>query len=180
WDRHLRSFAELPERSIVYHVDQGDIFKVHEVLGGRFCFSGGVPNTLLSIRPADEVRRCCKRIIEGVAAEGGYIMDAAAIIQNDAKVENVRAMTDATREYGVYSRGHATPAGAPKPAAEDARPGAFVTTTASKRPPGTCLPWPDVRPTLPEIRGDEALCERIWQSVDALGAMFVWWIALAF
>ena len=26
WDHHLESFAELPERSIVYHVDQGDIF----------------------------------------------------------------------------------------------------------------------------------------------------------
>ena len=25
WDRHLESFAELPDRSIVYHVDQGDI-----------------------------------------------------------------------------------------------------------------------------------------------------------
>ena len=33
WDHHLESFAELPERSIVYHVDQGDIFKAHEVLG---------------------------------------------------------------------------------------------------------------------------------------------------
>ena len=33
WDHHLESFAELPERSIVYHVDQGDIFKAHRVLG---------------------------------------------------------------------------------------------------------------------------------------------------
>ncbi len=30
---HLESFAELPDLSIVYHVDQGDIFKAHEVLG---------------------------------------------------------------------------------------------------------------------------------------------------
>ena len=27
WDHHLESFAELPERSIVYHVDQGDVEK---------------------------------------------------------------------------------------------------------------------------------------------------------
>ncbi|MHC4756200.1 MAG: uroporphyrinogen decarboxylase family protein, partial [Planctomycetota bacterium] len=40
--------------------------------------------------------------IDGVAGDGGYIMDAGAIIQNDAKVENVRAMTEITREYGVY------------------------------------------------------------------------------
>jgi uroporphyrinogen-III decarboxylase len=37
-----------------------------------------------------------------VAYDGGYIMDAGAIIQNDASVENVRALTEATREYGQY------------------------------------------------------------------------------
>jgi hypothetical protein len=37
-----------------------------------------------------------------VAGNGGYIMDASAIMQNDSKVENVKAMTDFTREYGVY------------------------------------------------------------------------------
>jgi hypothetical protein len=29
-------------------------------------------------------------------------MDAGAIVQQDAKVENVKAMVDFTREYGVY------------------------------------------------------------------------------
>lgn len=183
WDAHLEAFAELPDRSIVYHVDQGDISKVHATLGGKFCLSGGVPNYLLGFRPAGEVRAHCKRILKSVARDGGYIMDASAIIQNDAKVENIRVMTEATLEYGVYSRGHSTPAepqGGPKPLPADARPGAFVSTTQGKRPPGTCIPWPDVRRTLPEIRGDEALCERIWQSVDTPGNMFVWWIALAF
>ena len=56
WDHHLESFAELPDRSIVYHVDQGDIFKAHEVLGDKFCLSGGIPNVLLGHRPPDEVR----------------------------------------------------------------------------------------------------------------------------
>ena len=44
----------------------------------------------------------CKKIIDGVAKDGGYIMDAAAIVQNAAKVENIKAMTEATREYGAY------------------------------------------------------------------------------
>lgn len=63
WDRHLHSFAELPERSIVYHVDQGDIFKAHEVLGEKFCLSGGIPNFLLGFRTPEEVRSCCKKVI---------------------------------------------------------------------------------------------------------------------
>jgi uroporphyrinogen-III decarboxylase len=102
WDVHLKSFAELPDRSIVYHVDQGDIFEVHKAIGNKFCISGGIPNYLLGRGTPDEVRDCCRKVIDGVAGDGGYIMDAAAIVQNDAKVENIKAMTDFTREYGVY------------------------------------------------------------------------------
>lgn len=102
WAAHLERFAELPAGSIIYHVDKDDIFEVHEKLGDKFCLSGGVPNYLLSFGTTDEVRDCCKKIIDGVAGDGGYIMDASAIIQNDAKVENIKAMTNFTREYGVY------------------------------------------------------------------------------
>lgn len=102
WDAHLGSFAELPDRSIVYHVDQGDIFKVHKVLGEKFCISGSIPNWLLATGTPAEVRDYCKKLIDGVAGNGGYIMDASAIVQNDAKVENIKAMTDFTREYGAY------------------------------------------------------------------------------
>ncbi len=102
WNAHLKSFAELPDGSIVYHVDKADIFEVHKAIGHKFCISGGIPNFLLSYGTADEVRDCCKKVIDGVARDGGYIMDASAIVQNDAKVENIKAMTDFTREYGVY------------------------------------------------------------------------------
>jgi uroporphyrinogen-III decarboxylase len=57
---------------------------------------------LLSYGTPQQVREYCKKVIDGVARDGGYIMDASAIVQNDAKVENMKAMTDFTREYGVY------------------------------------------------------------------------------
>ncbi len=110
WDHHLESFAELPDLSIVYHVDQGDIFKAHKALGHKFCLSGGIPNFMLAFRQPDDIRAQCKKVIDGVAKDGGYIMDASAIMQNDSRVDNVRAMTEFTREYGVYSDGHSTPA----------------------------------------------------------------------
>jgi hypothetical protein len=102
WDAHLESFAELPDGAIVYHVDMGDIFEVHKVLGKKFCTSGGIPNFLLSYGTEDEVRDYCRKVIDGVARDGGYIMDAGAIMQNDTKAENLRAMTEFAREYGVY------------------------------------------------------------------------------
>jgi hypothetical protein len=102
WDAHLDAFAELPDKAIVYHVDMGDIFEVHRKIGHKFCISGGIPNYLLATGTPEEVRDYCKKVIDGVAGDGGYIMDASAIVQNDAKVENIKAMTDFTREYGVY------------------------------------------------------------------------------
>jgi len=102
WDAHLNRLAELPDGSIVFHVDRGDVFEAHKAFGDKFCISGGLPNELLAFGTPEDVRDYCKKIIDGVARDGGYIMDASAIMQDEPKVENVRAMTEATREFGVY------------------------------------------------------------------------------
>jgi len=102
WNPNLKYIAQLPERSIVYHVDRGDIFEVHRAVGDKFCLSGGIPNDVLALGTPEDVRACCRRVIDGVARDGGYVMDASAIMQNDTKPENLRALTDFTREYGVY------------------------------------------------------------------------------
>ena len=60
------------------------------------------PTTCLAFGTPEEVRACCKKVIDGVARDGGYIMDASAIMQDDTRAENLRAMTEVTREYGVY------------------------------------------------------------------------------
>jgi hypothetical protein len=164
----------LPDGSIVYHVDKADIFEAHKVLGGRFCLSGGIPNYLLALGTPDEVRACCKRVIDGVARDGGYIMDASAIIQNDARVENVRAMTDFTREYGVYSQA----ASGPTPGAATG-PG-MAGRKESRIKPGVCLPWEEKLKELPEIKGDKELVKRIWESIDALGYTYIWHCLLSF
>ena len=175
WNHHLDSFAELPDRSIIYHVDRADIFEVHRRLGDKFCLSGGVPNFLLGYRSEQDVRDCCKKIIDGVAGDGGYIMDASAIVQNVAKTENIRAMTEFTREYGVYSTGHATPA-PPEPERPDS--GMFV--PRGLRKPGVCIPWEQKRQELPDITGDPQICQDVWENLDALGNMYIWQLLLSF
>lgn len=102
WNRNLKYTAELPDKSIIYHVDRGDIFEVHKYVGDKFCLSGGIPNDLLTYGTPQQVRNFCKKVIDEVAKDGGYIMDAGAIIQHDAKIENIKAMTDFTIEYGKY------------------------------------------------------------------------------
>ncbi len=99
WDKWLRYTAELPEKSIVYHVDRGDIFEVHKQVGEKFAISGGIPNDLLAFGTPQEVREYCKKLIQTVGKDGGYIIDANAIVQSDAKIENMRAVTEAVLEY---------------------------------------------------------------------------------
>jgi len=178
WTSHLDSFAELPDGSIVYHVDRGDIFKTHEKLGRKFCLSGGIPNMLLSYGKPDEVREYCKKVIDGVAADGGYIMDASAIMQNDTSIENLRAMTEFTREYGVYSDGHSRSV-APEPTTFPEGIG-MPHGANTKKQPGVCMPWEEKCRELPEITGDQELMRRIWQDIDSLGNMYVWQVLLSF
>jgi uroporphyrinogen-III decarboxylase len=183
WEHHLSSFAELPDRSIVLHIDQTPIDKAHRVLHDKFCLSGGVSNYLLAHGTRDEVRTSCRNILQTVARDGGYIMDASAIVQNDATVENVQAMTDATHEYGVYSQGHASTlpedSGSTSPA--DHSPAEkFVHGAGGSRPPGTCVSWEQASRNLPAISGDPAICREVWQRIDALANLYVWCVFLVF
>jgi hypothetical protein len=102
WTANLASIAELPERSIVFHVDRSDPEQVAKLLKGKFGISGGMPNDLLAFGKPDDVRAAAKRLIDTLGRDGGYIMDASAIMQDDTSAENLRVMTEFTREYGVY------------------------------------------------------------------------------
>ncbi|MBM3881575.1 MAG: hypothetical protein FJ387_17930, partial [Verrucomicrobia bacterium] len=101
WRHHFDQFRELPERSIVFHCDQDDIFEVHRRLHDRFAISGGIPNILLSYGTTAEVRDFCKKVVQEVACEGGYIMDAGAIMQDDTSIGNLKVLTQVCHEHGL-------------------------------------------------------------------------------
>jgi uroporphyrinogen-III decarboxylase len=185
WKHHLESFAELPDRSIVYHVDKGDIFEVNRKLGHKFCLSGGIPNFILAYRYPAEVREYCRKVIDGVAQDGGYIMDASAIMQNDTRVENLQALTDFTREYGVYSSGSSAidkgdmKVSPPEGATFEENFG-MSGLPAPKVKPGICIPWEEKRKDISSFSGDEEIVQRIWEEIEGLGNMFIWQCLLSF
>jgi len=102
WGKNLKYFLELPEGSIIFHCDKDDIFEVHKVLGKKFAISGGVPNDMLTFGTPEDIRIRVKKLIETVGRDGGFILDAEAIMQQDIKKENFKAMAEACAEYGVY------------------------------------------------------------------------------
>ena len=177
WDAHLERFAELPAGSIIYHIDRDHPQRTHEILGKKFCLSGGVPNTLLMMGSPGEVKAHCRELIETIGAEGGYIMDASAIMQSDVTIENLRAMTDATLEYGVY-RSPSSPS--PPLARLTATPGLPGWATSPRPRPGVCFPWEEKLKELPPICGDPFIPERIWNDAEGLAYLYIWHVLLSF
>jgi uroporphyrinogen-III decarboxylase len=185
WAAHLEAFGELPDRSIVFHVDRDDVFAVHKKIGRKFAISGGVPNVLLSYGKPGEVRDFCKRVIDEVAPGGGYIMDAGSIMQNDTSIENLRALTETTREYGVYRGVSGPPAAtppceAPESVADREKLAGMAGQAPPRIRPGVCVPWEERAAELPPITGDPALVRRVWEQIDELGNTFIWQLLLSF
>ncbi len=186
WKHHFETFRELPDRSIVFHCDQDDIFEVHRKLHDKFAISGGIPNVMLSWGKPQEIRDFVLRVINEVARDGGYIMDAGAIMQDDTSIENMKMMTQVCREHGVYSAGtYKTPVATPPcelpssmESREDVKGMAGRPTPRVK--PGVCFPWEQRVKDLPKITGDKAMVQKIWEDIDALGNTYIWQLLLSF
>ena len=97
----LEIIRDIPKGKAMYHFELTDIFKAKEVLGDVVCIRGGVPSSLLCTGTPQEVKDYCKKLIDVVGRGGGFIMDAGAVIDEE-KPENIKAMVDFTKEYGVY------------------------------------------------------------------------------
>ena len=71
-------------------------------LPGAKVESLNIPLSILATGTPDDVKGYCKKLIDVVGKGGGFIM-APSTSLDDAKPENVKAMIDFTKEYGVYS-----------------------------------------------------------------------------
>jgi hypothetical protein len=101
-ESRLQHFADVPPGKVIYHVSTTDMVKAKAALGGIAAIAGNVPNVLLLSGTPDDVRAYCKKLIDAVGKGGGFIKDAAVML-DEARPENLKAMIDFTKEYGVYS-----------------------------------------------------------------------------
>lgn len=97
----LEHLLELPEGKVMGHFDTTDLFKAKEVLKNHMCIRGNVPVSLLQTGSKEDVIAHCKKLIDVVGRDGGFII-ASRGPMDEAKPELVRAMSDFVREYGVY------------------------------------------------------------------------------
>jgi uroporphyrinogen-III decarboxylase len=101
WDSRLEVIQDVPKGKTAWMVDQSDIQKAKATLGKNACLIGNVSSSMLNLSTPQDVRDYVKKLIDTVAQGGGYIVSNGAFF-DEAKPENVKAMVDTAKEYGVY------------------------------------------------------------------------------
>jgi uroporphyrinogen-III decarboxylase len=101
YNTRLEIIRDIPKGKTVWTFDQTDMAKAKKILGDVACIGGNVPTDLLSVSTPQQVKDYVKRLIDTCGKGGGYIM-ANGVAADDVKPENVKAMIDFTKEYGVY------------------------------------------------------------------------------
>ena len=97
----LEYLLDFPKGKMLIRLDTTDIYRAKEVLKGHLCIQGNVPSSLLQTGTIQAVKDYCKNLIDTVGKDGGFILSPRSST-DEVKPENLRAMIDFTREYGVY------------------------------------------------------------------------------
>lgn len=98
----LEFLAELPKGKVCAWFDVVDLTKARDVLGDTMCFMGNLPPDLLILGARHEVIDYVKLLINMFGESGGLIINGAASgVPEEAKPDNVRAITEAVAAYGV-------------------------------------------------------------------------------
>ena len=92
---------DIPAGTTIWFFDKTDMKNVKKYLGGWGCFGGNFPSSLLKTGTPEQVRDGVKRLLDDVAGDGGYFMSNGAVL-DEALADNLHALIDTTKEYGVY------------------------------------------------------------------------------
>jgi hypothetical protein len=101
YSERLDVVKDLPKGKTVWMIDLTDMEAVKKTLGKNACLLGNVPSALLNLGTPEEVKKYVKKLIDTCGKDGGLIISNGAFFDH-AKAENVKAMVEAAKEYGVY------------------------------------------------------------------------------
>jgi len=102
YNSRLEFITDLPKGTTIWKFDNTDMARAKAILGGISCIEGNVPISLLTTGTPEETKDYCKKLIDTAGRGGGFILSSGAVIDK-AKPENIHAMIEFTKEYGIYS-----------------------------------------------------------------------------
>ena len=103
YESRLDKVDQFSRGDVLWYFDKTDMALAKKHLGKNCCIMGNVPSSLLMTGTPEAVKEHCRKLIETCGEGGGYILSPGAV-GTSVKIDNLRAMIDAAKEYGVYSR----------------------------------------------------------------------------
>jgi hypothetical protein len=100
YNERLDIISDLPRGRTVWWFDRTDMKRAKETVGRVACLAGNMPLDVLCTGTPEQVRACCKELIDIAAPGGGFIFSSGAPMQG-ARPENVRAMITCAKAYGA-------------------------------------------------------------------------------
>ena len=101
YNSRLEVIRDLPKGKTAWLFDLTDMAKAKEALSGIACVGGNMPMDLLTVGTPQDARDHAKRLIDTCGKGGGYIMANGAFF-DEVRWENLKAIVDTVKEYGVY------------------------------------------------------------------------------
>jgi uroporphyrinogen-III decarboxylase len=95
----LEIIGDIPKGKAVYWFERTSLFKAKEVLGDTVCIEGGVPSSIMINGTPEEVKTYCKKLIDEVGKNGGFILNGDVGIPDEANIQNVKTLATFVREY---------------------------------------------------------------------------------
>ncbi len=97
----LKYFQELPPKKFVVHYQDVDRKLAKKLLGNVCCFWGNVPTAMMCTGKPQQVKDDVKELIDVFGDTGGLVVDSGVGLPDESKPENVHALSEAVREYGI-------------------------------------------------------------------------------
>jgi uroporphyrinogen-III decarboxylase len=101
YNTRLESVNQFPKGAVHWWFDQTDMVRAKKILGDKCGLQGNLPSSILMTGTPAEVKEYSRDLIRKCGRGGGYVLSSGAV-DADARVENLKAMVDAAKEYGVY------------------------------------------------------------------------------
>lgn len=99
---NLKYFKEFPKGRVIIETDgMTNLLKAKEILGGHTCIKGDVPAAMLVCGNPAEVTEYCKKLVDELGKDGGFILSNGCTIPVDTKPENFQAVLDIARYYSL-------------------------------------------------------------------------------
>jgi len=100
WTLNLPYLLELPPKMCICELDSTtNIFKAKEILKDHMCIMGDVPPALSAYGTPEEMEAYCKKVIDVVGKDTGFILSTGCSVPPDTKDENYKMMIDTAKNY---------------------------------------------------------------------------------